>query len=104
MVSPSCRTTYAQCCSPGERPLAWELAASFAQASAIGGAPRADVGFSFNPVAGGVTVNDGWLGGKLMGFSAGGAAGSIATHFERAMSTTGTENLLIDAFSGHPTP
>lgn len=79
----------------GETPLSWELASSFAQASQVGGTPKADVGFSMDPVAGGITVNQDWLDGKLTGFSAGGEVGQLGHRFEQALAGTGNCNILL---------
>lgn len=80
----------------GEVPLAWESATQLAGHSAIGGPerPAADLGFSANPLAGGVTVDQGWVDAKVGGVNAWGAAGSRADAVSRALGD-GPANLLL---------
>lgn len=83
--------------APGEQALAYENATQLAGASGIrpAGPPRADVGWSWNPFVGGLTVNPDWIGAGLGGVNSGGAAGSLADQFSQHLER-GTHILITD--------
>jgi hypothetical protein len=84
---------------PGEVPLAWESATQLAGHTAIGGGPERPapgVGFSADPLAGGVTVDQGWVDAKVGGVNAWGAAGSRADAVTRALDAGPAHLLLTD--------
>src|SRR5699024_8073836 len=57
--------------------------------------PRPDVGMDWTPLAGGLTVNDQWLGGSFAGYSAGGEHGSPADRFAAVLEQLGHARLLL---------
>lgn len=83
---------------PGEVPVAYEAATQLSGHSGIGAPerPPADLGFSFDPVAGGIQVNEDWMAAAVGGTNASGAVGSLADRFSRALEPASAHLLLTD--------
>lgn len=80
---------------PGERALSWEPVTNLAQATRVGGGPRPEVGFSWDPVVGGIEANPEWVGGLVAGYAAGGENGSLGHQLERGIERIATTYVLL---------
>ncbi|GAB3301732.1 hypothetical protein EK0264_01065 [Epidermidibacterium keratini] len=85
---------------PGEVPLSYEPAQQFAQADAVGkGAPTLGTAVSWDSlglvIGEPLQVSQEYVGSKVSGLGAGGAQGSLGDLFNRALSTTSVNHLLL---------
>lgn len=83
--------------APGEQPLAWERLLTTVADDRIGKNPRGRIvtGFSFDPVAGGIRSDDGFVERMIGGASATGAADSVAAGWARAVESTTSQHVLV---------